>query len=341
VLVEAQDLTRYYGPFLAVDHVSFGMDRGEIVGLLGPNGAGKTTTIRMLTGFLPPSEGTASIEGHDVMSEPVEVRRRIGYMPESNPLYPEMRAREYLSFRANLKGVPRRLRKRRIAECSERCGVTEVAGQIIGTLSKGYRQRVGLADALLGDPDVLVLDEPTIGLDPNQVRETRGLIRSLSERHTVLISTHILAEAEAICKRVLIIDRGRIVADDTPHALSDKTLQAAVIVEIKGNAQEIAAALRGLDGVDHVDALERNGWHKFSVVTAPKADVREAIFRMATARGWVLRELTLSRASLEDVFHRITMGGDARLRGDDARLRGDDARLRGDDAGPRRAAGQP
>ncbi len=308
MLVEAKDLTRYYGAFLAVDHAGFGIDRGEIVGLLGPNGAGKTTTIRMLTGFLPPSEGTASIAGYDVMAEAVEARRRIGYMPENNPLYPEMRTREYLSFRADLKGVPRRLRRERIADCIERCGVSGAADQIVGTLSKGYRQRVGLADALLGDPDVLILDEPTIGLDPNQVRETRGLIRSLSERHTVLISTHILAEAEAICKRVLIIDRGRIVADDTPHALSDKTVQSAVIAELQGNAGEIAGVFRALDGVDHVDVLERGNWNRFSLATAPEADVREAVFRTAAERGWALRELTRSRASLEEVFHRLTVG---------------------------------
>lgn len=310
MLVEAQELTRYYGSFLAVDRVSFGIDRGEIVGLLGPNGAGKTTTIRMLTSFLPSSEGTARIAGHDVLEEPTEVRRHIGYMPENNPLYPEMRTREYLSFRADLKGVARKFRKRRIAECIELCGVADVANQIIGTLSKGYRQRVGLADALLGDPDVLLLDEPTIGLDPNQVRETRNLIRSLSDRHTVLISTHILAEAEAICQRVLIIDRGRIVADDTPHELSDKTLHSSVVVELKGDPDELTAALGALEGVDHVDVLERNGWSRLGLVTAPQADVREAVFRIAAERGWPLRELTRMRASLEDVFHRLTLGRD-------------------------------
>jgi len=308
VLVEANELTRYYGPFLAVDAVSFGIDRGEIVGLLGPNGAGKTTTIRMLTGFLPASDGAASIAGHDVREEPVQVRRHIGYMPENNPLYPEMRAREYLGFRAELKGVPRRVRRDRIAECIELCGVGPVAGQIIGTLSKGYRQRVGLADALLGDPDVLILDEPTIGLDPNQVRETRNLIRSLSERHTVLISTHILAEAELICKRVLIIDRGRIVADDTPRALSDKTLSGAVVAEIAGDADQIGAALAKVNGVERVDAEKTNAWNTFRLATAADVDVREAVFHLAAEHGWSLRELTLTRASLEDVFHRLTLG---------------------------------
>jgi len=308
VLVEAKNLTRYYGAFLAVDHVSFGIDRGEIVGLLGPNGAGKTTTIRMLTGFLPATEGTAAIGGFDVLGEPIEVRRHIGYMPENNPLYPEMRVREYLAFRADLKGVPRRIRRKRIAGCMERCGAGSVAGQIVGTLSKGFRQRVGLADALLGDPDVLILDEPTIGLDPNQVRETRSLIRDLSARHTVLISTHILAEAEAICQRVLIIDRGRIVADDSPHALSDQTLQASVIVELHGDLAQIMAALQGLAGLAHVDVLESNGWNRLNLVTTPGMDVREAVFRMAAQHGWGLRELTLCRASLEDVFHRLTVG---------------------------------
>lgn len=316
MLVDAQDLTRYYGAFLAVDHVSFSMERGEIVGLLGPNGAGKTTTIRMLTGFLPASEGTAVVAGCDVRSDAVELRRHIGYMPENNPLYPEMRAREFLSFRAKLKGVARRRRRSRIAECMGLCGVTEVADQIIGTLSKGYRQRVGLADAMLGDPDVLILDEPTIGLDPNQVRETRRLIRDLSEKHTVLISTHILAEAEVICERVLIIDRGRIVADDTPRALSEKTTHGTVIVEIQGNADEIAAALRGLRGVDHVRLHDGDGWNRFSLTTRPDADVREQVFHKAADRGWALRELTRTRASLEDVFHRLTIGGDAEEAGE-------------------------
>jgi ABC-2 type transport system ATP-binding protein len=307
VLVEAQDLTRYYGDFLAVDAVSFGIDRGEIVGLLGPNGAGKTTTIRMLTGFLPPSGGSAHIAGHDVQADPLQVRRHVGYMPESNPLYGEMRAAEYLAHRAELKGVPRAQRRRRMSRCMDLCGVADVAGQVIGTLSKGYRQRVGLADALLADPDVLVLDEPTIGLDPNQVRETRNLIRNLGQEHTVLISTHILAEAEAICRRVLIIDRGRIVADDTPETLSERIMRNAVVAELSGKATEIAGALRGLKGVESVETDRGAGWHRFTMATAPNADVREAVFRLASERGWALRELTRSRASLEDVFHRLTL----------------------------------
>jgi len=307
VLVEARDLTRYYGDFLAVDGVSFRIDRGEIVGLLGPNGAGKSTTIRMITGFLPPSAGTARVAGLDVRADSRAVRRHIGYMPESNPLYVEMRVGEYLSYRAALKGVPRARRRRRLARCMELCGVRDVAGQVIGTLSKGYRQRVGLADALLADPDVLVLDEPTIGLDPNQVRETRRLIRSLGEEHTVLISTHILAEAEAICRRVLIVDRGRIVADDTPRTLSERVMRTAVVAEIGADAAEAASALRDLPGVESVETAEADGWQRFTIAAAPETDVREDVFRLAVARGWPLRELTRSRATLEDVFHRVTL----------------------------------
>ncbi len=308
MLVEAENLTRYYGSFLAVDGISFSIGRGEVVGLLGPNGAGKTTTIRMLTGFLPASDGTARIAGCDVRENAIEVRRHIGYMPENNPLYPEMRTREYLAFRANLKGVPRRRRRSRIEECIRLCSIEEVAGQIIGTLSKGYRQRVGLADAMLAEPDVLILDEPTIGLDPNQIREVRRLIGNLSERHTVLISTHILAEAEAVCRRVLIIDDGRIVADDTPAALSERLLHGAVTVELKGDPQQIRAELCRLDGVRSVHLADSTGWHTASVTPETGADVREAIFRAAARNGWRLRELTRSRASLEDVFHRITLG---------------------------------
>jgi ABC-2 type transport system ATP-binding protein len=315
VLVEAQDLTRYYGSFLAVDHVSFAIDRGEIVGLLGPNGAGKTTTIRMLTGFLPATEGSALIAGEDVHASPAAARRHIGYMPENNPLYPEMRTREYLGFRAELKGVPRKRRRQRIAECIDRCAITEVADQIIGTLSKGYRQRVGLADVMLSEPDVLILDEPTIGLDPNQVREARALIRDLGKHHTVLISTHILAEAEAICKRVLIMDRGRIVADDAPQALSESMLQGAVIVELRGDPAQIMDSLRRLPGVQDVKLAHVNGWNRFSMTTGPAADVREAISRLAAERGWPLRELTRTRASLEDVFRQVTGAADAEAEG--------------------------
>ena len=219
MLLEAHNLTRCYGRFRAVDDVSFGIARGEVVGLLGPNGAGKSTTMRMLTGFLPPTAGTALVAGVDAHAEPRQAARHIGYMPENNPLYPRMRVREFLAFRAELKGLARGTRRRRIVRCMEMCHVIDVAGQIIGTLSKGYRQRVGLADAMLAKPDVLILDEPTIGLDPNQVRETRALIAGLAADHTVLISTHILAEVEAVCQRVLIIVAGRLAATDVARGV--------------------------------------------------------------------------------------------------------------------------
>jgi len=311
LLLEVQGLTKNYGGLAAVDHVSFGVDRGEIVGLLGPNGAGKTTTMRMVTCFLPPTEGTARVAGHDILAEPDEVRRHVGYMPENNPLYGEMRAREYLRFRAELKGVPRRLRKRRIEECMDLCGVTEVRRQVVRTLSKGYRQRVGLADVLLGDPDVLILDEPTIGLDPNQIRQTRATIQQLSERHTILLSTHILQEVEAICKRALIIDHGRIVADDTVENLSQGTARGAVRTEIRGEADRIGRALRALEGVKEVHVQRKDEWNAFVVVPSEGQDIREAISALAARHGWALRELTLTRATLEDVFHRITMQDEA------------------------------
>ena len=307
MLVEARELTRYYGGFAAVDRVSFTVDRGEIVGLLGPNGAGKTTTMRMLTCFLPPSSGTALVAGYDVWENPLEVRRRIGYMPENNPLYGEMRVSEYLRLRADLKGVPRALRRRRIEECVDLCGIREIRRQIIRTLSKGYRQRVGLADSLLGDPDVLILDEPTIGLDPNQVRQARGTIQSLSERRTVLLSTHILQEVEAICKRVLIIDRGRIVADDTVENLSRNGLRGAVVAELKGEAEKIRTALLALGGVESAQVERIEGWNRFTVTAPRGADVREAIAALAARNNWPLRELTLSRTSLEEVFRRVTV----------------------------------
>jgi ABC-2 type transport system ATP-binding protein len=307
VLVEARDLTRYYGDLLAVDHVNLTMDRGEIVGLLGPNGAGKTTTMRMLTSFLPATEGTATVAGYDVRESPVEVKRHIGYLPENNPVYPEMRVEEYLSFRAALKGVARRERERRIDRCSQLCGIGDVRRQVIGTLSMGYRQRVGLADALLGNPDVLILDEPTIGLDPNQVRQTRDTIGQLSEQHTVLLSTHILQEVEALCERVLIIDDGRIVADDSPENLSDRTLQTRTVVELKGNPEAQRASLAELERVKKIEMEQADGWNRFTLATDGRADVRPQVYSRAAENGWGLRELTQHRASLEDVFHRITV----------------------------------
>ncbi len=308
MLIEARNLTKYYNKFLAVDRVGFSIDRGEIVGLLGPNGAGKTTTMRMLACYLPPTEGSASVAGHDVTREPMAVRRHIGYMPENNPLYGEMRVGEYLRFRAELKGIARRRRLARVGECMEMCGVADMRRRTVRTLSKGYRQRVGLADALLGEPDVLILDEPTIGLDPNQIRHTRETIRQLGRDHTILLSTHILQEVEALCGRVLIINRGRIVVDD---ALENLRRSRGLVAEMEGDAEAMRAAVQELGGVEDVQAAASGEWTRLTLTLADDADVGAQVSALAAARGWPMRELRSTRPTLEEVFYRITAQQDA------------------------------
>jgi len=308
-MIKVQNLTKQFSGHTAVNDISFEVKRGEIIGFLGPNGAGKTTTMRMLTGFLHPTVGSVEIAGFDVSKNPLEARRHIGYMPESCPLYPEMRVDEYLTFRAQIKGVPRRRLKERRNTVKEQCGLTDVGRRIIGQLSKGYRQRVGLADSLLHDPDLLILDEPTAGLDPNQIREVRDLIRQLAERHTLLLSTHILPEAEMACQRIMIIDKGRIVASDSTESLQKRLLGDALIVtDIQGNPAEIEADLKSLDGVDVVkhEVLEE-GWNQYRIDSA-SPNVRSQIFDCAVSKGWKLRELHLEGRSLEDIFVAITRG---------------------------------
>jgi ABC-2 type transport system ATP-binding protein len=302
-MIEAQDLTRKYGDFTAVDGVSFAVPEGEIVGILGPNGAGKTTTIRMITGFLPPTSGRVTLGGKDLFGDSVAVRRDIGYLPESVALYPEMRVEEYLDYRGRLEGMDRATIRSRSGETIERCLLADVRRQVIGTLSKGYRQRVGLAAAILHDPKVLVLDEPTVGLDPKQIVAIRELIRELGEKHTLLLSTHILPEVELLCSRVLIIDRGRIVAEGTPQALRERFQgKSTVLVELAEEAPDAAAALAGVDGVVAVEGADR----RYRLECAPESDPRSAIFRLAVDRGWTLLGLAAERASLEDVFVRLT-----------------------------------
>jgi len=300
-LIEAEHLTKRYGAFTAVDDVSFTVGRGEVVGFLGPNGAGKTTTMRMLTGYLPPTAGTARIAGHDVFHASLEARQHIGYMPEGLPLYPEMRVIEYLRYRARLKRVPPRRRRAVLDGCLERCGVRDVARKLVGSLSKGYRQRVGLADALLNDPPILILDEPTIGLDPNQVRQARALIRDLGRDRTVLLSTHILSEVEALCRRALILHRGRLVFSGPVAAEGEAVLQVRVL----GPSDRVAAALRGLSGVARV--LDEGGG-RFCIFQKPEADVREEVFRALAHREWPLVELRPRRTGLEEMFVRVTAG---------------------------------
>lgn len=308
-MIEARGLFRRYGDFTAVRDISFSVADGEIVGILGPNGAGKTTTIRMITGFLPPSEGQVTINGKDLFEDPLAARRQLGYLPETVALYSEMRVDEYLRFRAELHGLAKSAIAAALDKAIASCLLEQVRRQIIGTLSKGYRQRVGLAAAILHGPRVLVLDEPTVGLDPNQIIAIRELIRDLGQERTLLLSTHILPEVEQLCDRVLIIDRGRLIAQGTPKELEARSRgqrEVTVTVENGGGeaAGKIAEKLERIAGIAKVKMLEEDG--RFQLESAPETDPRAAIFRLAVDSGWVLLELTERRASLEDVFVRLT-----------------------------------
>jgi len=309
-MIKVENLTKTFAGQTAVNDVSFEVGRGEIVGFLGPNGAGKTTTMRMLTGYLAPSYGRIEIAGFNMRTESLEARRRIGYMPENCPLYPEMRVDEYLTFRAQLKGLRRKPLKKRRDAVKEQCGLTDVGQRIIGQLSKGYRQRVGLADSLLHEPDLLILDEPTAGLDPNQIREVRELIHRLAEKHTLLLSTHILPEAEMSCRRILIINNGRIAAADTPESLQKRLLgDVLVSADIAGDAEPVQTALRALPEVDEVRSEKLpDGWNRFHI-DAAAPDIRTRIFEAAVTNGWTLRELHLEGRSLEELFVEITRNG--------------------------------
>jgi ABC-2 type transport system ATP-binding protein len=271
--------------------------------LLGPNGAGKTTTMRMLTTYLSPTSGRATVAGHDVLDEPLEVRRNVGYLPENVPLYHEMRVSEYLRYRAQLKDVPRGQRRRAIGEVVSRCGLGEVEHRIIGQLSRGFRQRVGLAEAMVHDPEILILDEPTSGLDPLQIREVRDLIHELSERHTILLSTHILPEVEAVCGRVIIIARGRIALDDQ---LGNLRRQSSICLEARGPADAIRAVLQTIPGVERVALAAKNGeYAAFDVQTRGSEDLRESLCQKLVTNGWPLRQLDLRRSSLEERFAQV------------------------------------
>jgi ABC-2 type transport system ATP-binding protein len=306
-MIQVENLSKYFGPITAVDDISFQVARGEIVGFLGPNGAGKSTTLRILTSYLPATRGIARVAGHDVMTESMQVRTQIGYLPQSVPIYPEMRVEEYLQFRAKLKSVDRSVRVRRIEYCLERCRIREVRRRLVGTLSNGYRQRVGLADALLGDPPLLILDEPTAGLDPLQIRETLATIRELAGSHTVLLSTHILSEVEAVCERVIIISRGKIGLDERLDRLGDDT--AVIALEARGPAEQIANVLRQVDGVRKVvHQPTADGLNSYEIRTAENADVRELVFqRIAAHPGWTIRRLDLRRRKLEDHFVEVVL----------------------------------
>jgi len=307
-MIEVRDLTKRFSRHTAVDNISFHVGKGEIVGFLGPNGAGKTTTMRMLTGYLPATSGSVQIGGHDVFRESVQARRKIGYMPENVPLYEEMRVREYLKFRAHLKGLSPGDARRRVGEVIATCGLDSVRRKMIKVLSKGYRQRVGLADALVHSPDLLILDEPTNGLDPNQIRQIRELIKRLGEKHTILLSTHILSEVEMTCGRVIIIDGGKVRAQDTPESLVGGMRTAGkVILELKADPEVVRGAISRLDHVKRVtDSHIEDGWHTFEVLVDSGTDARERIHELVAQNGWALRSLHRRVATLEDVFVELT-----------------------------------
>jgi ABC-2 type transport system ATP-binding protein len=307
-MIEVSNLTKRYAGHTAVSDISFTVNKGEIVGLLGSNGAGKSTTMRILSCFLPATSGTVRVGGYDVFSEADEVRRRIGYMPENNPLHPEMRVREYLKFRARLKGLRGRRVRERVDAVSEQCGLADAGRKIIGQLSKGYRQRVGLADALVHEPELIILDEPTIGLDPKQIRSVRQLIKDLGQRHTVLISTHILPEVEMTCNRVVILHEGKILAADTPENLQKiMSSKSQVIAEILAPRQDLETCWEEMGEVEHFDLSPSEGeFLRCALTPRDGIDLRPHIFDLARQRGWVLRELTRSRHSLEDIYVRVT-----------------------------------
>ncbi len=308
-MIKVENLSKRYSGHTALDSVSFEVGRGEIVGFLGPNGAGKTTTLRILTNYLPPSSGRAEIDGLDVFKDSLAVRQRIGYMPENVPLYNDMRIKEYLRFRGALKGMKGRDLRAAVGDAMERCALHEVRRKMIGTLSKGFRQRVGLADALINKPPLLILDEPTNGLDPNQIREVRSLIKELGEDHTILISTHILPEVEMTCGRVIIINQGKIQAIGEPRNLAGQIRSAGTVrVELKGDPKVIEAKLSGLPAVRKVSLEQsREDWHLFVLKVEANKDVRERVDQLARKEQWPLRELSRKGVSLEDVFAELTL----------------------------------
>jgi ABC-2 type transport system ATP-binding protein len=310
--IAVRNLTKTYGEQTAVDNISFEVKTGEILGFLGPNGAGKTTTMKILTCYMPPTAGSAEVDGLDVFEQSLAVRRKIGYLPEMNPLYHEMNVLDYLEYSAQLHGLRGGAVQHRIREMVQVCGLESVRHKDIGEMSKGFRQRVGLAQAMIHDPEVLILDEPTSGLDPNQIVEIRNLIKRLGRAKTVILSTHILSEVQATCDRVLIINDGKIVADGTPEHLQQEFHgNESLTLELRAGSadplQEVAPHLRALASVTDVTLLEeKNGVSRFELFTAKGSDVREAAFRLAVGRGWVLLEMHRKATTLEEVFHKLT-----------------------------------
>ena len=308
-MIEVKNLTKRYGDHLAVDNSTFTVQDGEIVGFLGPNGAGKTTTMNMLTGYLSSTEGEIYIDGIDILEDPVHAKMKIGYLPEVPPLYPEMTVNEYLQFACALKKVPVKDRKDHVDKLLKQTRIRDMQNRLITNLSKGYKQRVGLAAALAGDPDVLILDEPTAGLDPKQITEFRDLIRALSKNHTIIISSHIMQEIQAVCDKVIIINHGRIIATDTPEALSQRIMRNNKLeLRIKGPRTEIVNGLKEIPGITSVDItrIREEGSIDLQVETEEEADVREQVFELCSSNHFPILLMNVSEMTLEDIFLQIT-----------------------------------
>ncbi len=303
-MIEVKNLVRSYGLQPAVRDISFSVQEGEILGFLGPNAAGKSTTMKILAGFLPANSGSATVAGFDVSTQSIEVRKRLGYLPENAPLYPDMTVSDYLKFHARIKGIPSRQITQKVQAALEKCFIVEVKNKLIGKLSKGYRQRVGLAQALIHDPQVLILDEPTVGLDPVAIKETRDLIKSLGGKHTVILSTHILPEVSMTCGRVVIIHKGKVVAEDTPENLTTK-LQGvrSIYLEVKNEAPNLLAELSAIQGVNRVSITQAQS---YLVETRQDLDLRDELARWVVNKGYGLIELRTEKVSLEDVFVQLT-----------------------------------
>ena len=303
-MIKVSNLSKKYVGKPAVDNISFNVESGEIVGFLGPNGAGKTTTIRMLTGYIPPTSGTALIGGYDIFLNSLIAKQKIGYMPENVPLYDDMRVREYLLFRAELKGLRGQDVRKHMNEALELCSIKDIKSQMISSLSKGFRQRVGLADALINKPPLLILDEPTNGLDPSQIRSFRELIKELAENHTILISTHILSEVELTCDRVLIINKGRMIGNNTPSELSEKIKSSNTIsLELKSQDHDIRDTISNISGIKKITLeKEEDDWKFFRIRVDYGNDLREEIMNLGNKRNWLIREIHYQRSNLEDAY---------------------------------------
>lgn len=310
-MIEVTNLTKQYGDHMAVEHLSFRVEKGQIYGFLGPNGAGKSTTMNIITGYIAPSEGTVTIDGKDIQKEPEEARKQIGYLPEIPPLYVEMTVEEYLDFAAQLKKVPRAERKSQIQKVMEMTGIEDVKKRLIRNLSKGYRQRVGLAQAVLGDPEVIILDEPSVGLDPKQIIEIRDLIRQLGENHTIILSSHILSEVSAICDHIMIISHGRLVASDSPEGLKKLMNHSQeLLLTVKGGEAQLCDVLNKVTGVSSVEAVEApgEGFARVRAVSEERADIREAVFYALAEARLPVMEMVVHEKSLEDIFLELTEG---------------------------------